>query len=120
MTMMRNRINMHTRIEKGNNPWMKKLIRNEKKNGWIQETRRVQDELKINREKESEKINVKKQVERQIRDYFKAEVEMQRYQGKSKLKYPLEGKEKWEPAECPPYMGVLTRNQASIIFKAKD
>ena len=120
MTMMKNRINMHTRIEKGNNPWMKKLIGNEKNNGWIQETRRMEDDLKINRMKDREKMDVKKQVDRKVRDEFKAEVEKCKdTQGKSKLKYLLEGKEKWEPAECPPYMRLLTRNQASIIFKAR-
>ena len=120
LTIYKNRVNMHTRLEKGKNPWLKKIIEEERNTGWIKETRQIEERIGIDRKKERDKRSIRRQMEIKVSDQFKKKVEECRNeQGKSKLKHLLEGKEKWEPAKCPPYMQVLTRNQASIIFKAR-
>ncbi len=116
----KNQTNMCTRLMKGDNPWMKKMVDPEKQSGWIQRIRQTEQRMEINRDGGTGNDSIKSQMEKKLKTKIKKEIEDKRNsQGNSKLKHLLEGKTEWEPMKCPAYMKALTRNQASLIFKAR-
>ena len=64
-------------------------------------------------------FTIKRNTKHKINKYFKQKVESEAI-NKSKLRHLLENKQSdWIPGKRPEYMNRLTRNQASIIFKAR-
>ncbi len=55
-----------------------------------------------------------------MKQQFKEEIEKAKHEeGKSKTKFLLNNKGQWSPGICPDYMRIMTRTQASVVFKAR-
>ncbi len=122
VTILRNRINMHIRLKRTGNEWMQEVIKEEKDTGWIKKTRQLEETLEIsNRDMQGTEYTTKKMVERKTKEYFKKKIDntLEQENGKSKTKFLLNNKGPWQPGKCPKYMKTMTRNQASLIFKAR-
>ncbi len=118
-----NRVNMHARIRNGSNKWMKEIMKEEKQEGWIMNTRAIERKMGIKEEDLiGKKESVKKKIQEKVDLHFREKLENAKLatEGKTKTKKLLENKADWKPRKCPPYMTVMTRNQASTIFKARS
>ncbi len=116
------RINAHGRMLTSGNEWMKRITSKEREVGWIPNTIQLEKEYGIEEDDLKEKPGKrKKTIERKVKANFKLQIEKEARQekGKSKMKFFMENKTRWEPGKISPYMKVMTREQASLIFKSR-
>ena len=116
----RNRVNMESRLRIKGSKMVKEILNNRLKNGWMERTETIKQELNIETgDTIGPKEVVKKKINTKTHIYFKRKITTEGAE-KSKVKYLLEGKgQEWTPGQRPKYMSELTRNQASTIFKAR-
>ena len=112
------RLNMKARLNREKSEMMTKVLDNPKCL-WEEHTTSKMREYGIQGENlVGTKYQTKNYVKRVIKDQFKTNIN-QASQGKSKMMYFLEGKNEWQTFRRAEYMNMLTRKQASIIFKAR-
>ena len=83
------------------------------KNGWKDTTNKIKENIKRN----TQEINTGEINSSQLNNFFKKKIE-NTCEGKTKTQYLLKNT-KWKVGERPKYMKELTRQEASIIFKAR-
>ena len=115
----RNRLNMHNRITNGNNQTLKALLQRTDPSSWAEENRTHAERIGLDENALTTKKQIsKREITNKIKVAFKEEIEG-KGRDKSKVKFLLEGKNKWDPGHQPEYMKTLTRNEVSTIFKAR-
>ena len=115
----RNRLNMHNRITNGNNQTLKALLQRTDPSSWAEENRTLAERIGLDENALTTKKQIsKREITNKIKVAFKEEIEG-KGRDKSKVKFLLEGKNKWDPDHQPEYMKTLTRNEVSTIFKAR-
>ena len=119
-TIKKNRINMQKRLDKTQNDLIRKVREARTEGGWEVETDKMKRELGIIEQEllRGSLETIKNKVKKHIRRCFKTETEKSA-DGKSKIQFLLQGRKDWTPGKRPAYMSKLTRNQTSIIFKAR-
>ena len=86
---------------------------------WEKENQKISEKHQINRtDLIGSKYQTKNKIKRKIDNSFK-KATINASHGKSKMEYFLEMKAEWQPRKRAKYMGILTRKQASTIFKAR-
>ena len=115
--MNRNRLNMHNRINHGQNNTLKTIL-NRKEVSWDMENKEYLQKLGIPAETmEKKTAKFKAECRKAIQEEFKARVE--KATEKRKVKHMIENKTWWGPGKRSKYMDKLTRNQVSTVFKAR-
>ena len=115
----KNRISMESRIRNGNNQTMKKIMELKHKGAWAEQNRELKKETNISDEDiMGTKYQLRKQLKNNINYKFEHALKSTA-ESKSKMKYYMEGKQKWKIGERAKYISQLTRNQASTIFKTR-
>ena len=110
---------METRIHRGNNTTLKEIINTKTKGGWMEVTQAIKQEINITEDDMTGSTQTTKDnIRRKICEQFKMRIEEETHK-KSKLKYMVDNKMEWMTGRRPPYMNLLTRNQASTIFKTR-
>ena len=115
----KNRLSMESRIKKGINQTMKEILNIRAKGSWADDNEKLKKELNIEDEdliqsNYKTKNIIKEKMNAKFKDMITESAE-----NKSKMKYYFEGKQSWKPQKRSRYMDKLTRNQASVIFKAR-
>ena len=110
---------MHNRISNGNNQTLKALLQRTDPSIWAEENRTQAERIGL----DENTLTTRKQIsKRKITNItkvaFKEEIEG-KGRDKSKVKFLLDGKNKWNPGHQPKYMKTLTTNEVSTIFKAR-
>ena len=117
--VMKNRITMEARLRKGNSQIMKEIINLKTEKSWAEENRKLKKNLGITEEDMLESTyKLKNNLRKNMNLLFHKKL-TETAENKSKMKYYLEGIQNWEPGKRANYMNKLTRNQTSIIFKAR-
>ena len=115
----KNRISMESRIRNGNNQTMKKIMELKHKGAWAEQNRELKKETNISDEDiMGTKYQLRKKLKNNINYKFEQALKSTA-ESKSKMKYYMEGKQKWKIGERAKYISKLTRNQASTIFKTR-
>ena len=115
----RNRLNVHNRISNGNNQTLKALLQRTDPSSWPEENREQAERIGLDKNPlTTNKQTSKREITNKIKLAFKEEIES-KGRDKSKVKFLLDGKNKWNPGHQPKYMKTLTRNEVSTIFKAR-
>ena len=116
-TTIKNTINMANRLHITKNKMLESILQN-RKQSW---TNKVNQEIsKQNIDKaivKGPRNPAKTHVQEKIKENFKRTLEKSKT--KSKIKFLLTNKQKWEPMQRPAYMNKLSREQISIIFKTR-
>ncbi len=116
------RINLHARLKNGNNTWMKEIVKENRTEGWIKETRETERKMGIEEDDlTGKKEQIKKRIQDKVDKHFKQKIDSAKMvsEGKTKTKYLLTNKVMWKPRKGPPYMSAMSRKEASTIFKAR-
>ena len=117
--ILKNRVNMEARIEKGTSETMKEILKAKHENSWIQQNNKIKERMEVSEEDMKQSRNyIKELCKKKAKELFKKELE-QTAENKSKMQYFLEGKKEWSTQKRANYMTKLTRNQASTIFKTR-
>ena len=117
--IIKNRINMESRIKNGNNETMKEILESKTEGSWISETRKLRQKLGISDEEmEASRYTIRELVKRKINEDFKQRINLE-MEDKSKMKYYIDGKKDWQPRKPAEYTRKLNRNEVSCIFKAR-
>ena len=116
----KNRINMKARIRTGRNETLKTILNSTLENSWIQQNNKIQQEFQITQEDMKQKRSIiKSRVKLKSKEYFDRKT-TETANEKSKMKFYKDNKITTEKTtKRPSYMEELTRNQVSIIFKAR-
>ena len=114
----RNRLNVHNRISNGNNQTLKALLQRTDPSSRAEEKREQAERIGLDKKTlTANKQTSKREITNKIKLAFEEEIES-KGRDKSKVKFLLDGKNKWNPGHQPKYMKTLTRNEVSTIFKA--
>ena len=114
----RNRLNMHNRINHGQNNTLKTILNRKENDSWAMENNEYLQKLGIPAETmEKKPAKFKAECRKAIQEEFRARIE--KATEKSKVKHMMENKTGWEPGKRAKYMDKLTRNHVSTIFKAR-
>ena len=106
-----NRLNMTKRVMTKATETTKKVMEANIKGGWKEKTEEIKTMLRIHN---SDKRHIKSQAIRYFKNLTLEE------ENKSKVRYLLNGRtNSWEPLQREKYLDLLTRLQASAIFKAR-
>ena len=117
--ILKNRVNMEARIEKGESETMKEILKAKHEMSWIQQNNKIKERMGISEEDmKQSRYSIKELCKKKTRELFQKELENSA-ENKSKMQYFLEGKKEWSTQKRANYMTKLTRNQASTIFKAR-
>ena len=115
----KNRISMESRIIKGNNQTMKELLNLNDEESWAEHNRKLKEEIQIeDSDIKDTEYHLKKTLQERIKTSFEIKLK-KNAETKSKMKYYTDGKQTWKVGERATYISRLTRNQVSIIFKAR-
>ena len=116
----KNRINMEARIRTGRNETLKTILNSTLENSWIQQNNKIQQEFQITQEDMKQKRSIiKSRVKLKSKEYFDRKT-TETANEKSKMKFYKDNKITNEKTtKRPSYTEELTRNQVSIIFKAR-
>ena len=110
---------MESRIIKGNNQTMKEILNLKDKESWAEHNRKLKREILIeDSDLNNSEYHLKRTLQRRIKTNLENKLKATA-ETKSKMKYYMEGKQTWAVGERAKYISKLTRNQASIIFKAR-
>ena len=95
------------------------MLKNTDNDSWVIQTQEMKRKLNITKEDmnlptEAYKNKVQEKINLEVQNEIEEAKEK-----KSKVKYLLEGTSEWEVGTSKPYMKQLTRNECSIIFKAR-
>ena len=115
----KNRISMEARIINGDNQTMKQVLKLNSKDCWIEENKKLKQEIGI---KDEDIINTKYHLKNTLQNKIKTNFEKvlrNNADNKSKMIYYMEGKQTWKAGNRAKYLSKLTRNQVSTIFKAR-
>ena len=120
MIIKRNRVNIEARIRNGENETMKQILKAQHPDSWIQQNKKIKEEMNITEEDmEKTQNQIKAITKEQMKQAFRNRI-ITSGQTKSKMNYYYERRATpWEPKKRTEYMNKLTRNQASTIFKAR-
>ena len=114
----RNRLNMHNRINHGENNTLKTILNRKEEDSWAMENKEYLQKLGIPAETMGKKpAKFKAECSKAIQEEFRAMIE--KATEKSKVKHMMENKTGWGPGKRAKYMDKLTRNQVSTIFRAR-
>ena len=117
--ILRNRVTMQERLKRNTNQLLERVSNEEIKNGWSEENNLIKQKLNINEQDTNGTITqIKHKINTKARIYFKNKIEREG-DTKSKVKYLIEGVRAWEPVQRPQYMYTFTRQESSILFKAR-
>ena len=106
-----NRLNMTKRVMTKATETTKKVMEANIKGGWKEKTEEIKTMLRIHN---SDKRHIKSQAIRYFKNLTLEE------ENKSKVRYLLNGRtNSWEPLQREKYLDLLTKLQASAIFKAR-
>ena len=116
----RNRLDMHNRISNGNNQTLKALLQRTDPSSWAEENRAQAEIIGLDKNTlTTNKQTSKREITNKIKLAFKEEIESKaRY--KSKVKFLLDEKNKWNPGHQPKYLKTHTRNEVSTTFKNRN
>ena len=110
---------MESRIIKGNNQTMKELLNLNDEESWAEHNRKLKEEIQIeDSDIKDTEYHLKKTLQERIKTSFEIKLK-KNAETKSKMKYYTDGKQTWKVGERATYISRLTRNQVSIIFKAR-
>ena len=113
------RVNMHNRISNGNNQTLIALLQRTDPSSWAEENRAQAERIGLDKiTLTTNKQTGKREITNKIKPAFKEDIE-RKGRDKSKVKFLIDGKNKWNPGHQPKYMKTLTRNEVSTIFKAR-
>ena len=113
------RINMESRIKRGNNDLMKDIINIDHEKSWKRTTDAHKAKYGINSEDlDQSKSKTKTNVKTKIHSVFIQEMKQASHE-KSKVKHLIDGKQSEFTDIQPDYMTKLSRMQVSQIFKAR-
>ena len=115
----KNRISMEMRIKQGTNQTMKEIVNLTHKGCWAEQNKEIKEKMEVTEELTNEsKYTIRKTLQQKARKMLKEKLE-ETAKDKSKMAYYYEGKNNWNTGNRSEYMKQLSRNQASIIFKAR-
>ena len=115
----KNRISMEARIINGNNQTMKNVLKLRNKNCWAEQNKKLKEELNI---QEEDIMNTKYHLKKTLQDCMIKHMNQNLTKtalSKSKMQHYKSGIQQRKPGKRAMYMSKLTRNQASVIFKAR-
>ena len=117
---MKNRIMLHHRLATGPPRRSAKLAQTQEKKSWGETTTATMILADISdTDLEGKKNTAKRKVSNKIKAMFKKAIE-EKSKNKSKVNHLKEGNINWKPQVRQKYMETLTRDQVSLIFKAKS
>ena len=119
-TVMKNRVNMDKRLSNNQECIAQKVREKGATRGWKYVTQQIKERININnQDMEGSKDQVKNKVKEKIKEAFKNHIDRSGAE-KSKIKHLMNTRSnQWEPGKPANYIIQLTRQQASIIFKAR-
>ena len=86
---------------------------------WAEDNRKLKEQMEITEEDIMDSnYKLKGKLKGKMKTIFHKKLN-EAAQSKSKMQYYIDGKQTWETGKREGYMDKLTRNQASIIFKAR-
>ena len=113
------RLNMKARLNKNKSELMAKILENPHCM-WEKDTKTIMEKNGLKPEElTGSTYQTKATIKKATIEKFKTSI-IKTTEGKSKMQYFLEAKEKWQPGKRAQYMNELTRKQTSTIFKARS
>ena len=116
--IMKNRINMHHRLEVTKNELINEMLKMTTDKAWIKKTEEAERDMNMEYITYMSKKDAKKQVQENIYNKFKETLHEQGA-NKSKVQFLIEGATGINREGRPTYMQKFTRYEASTIFKAR-
>jgi hypothetical protein len=117
-TIMRNRINMHCRMERTKNEMLQEILNIQDQKAWVNITEKMEEDLNLQdiiyRPVREGKIMIKVQTAMKMKEVISKGAEK-----KTKVEYLIRNKNTSNSYERPAYIQKLNRFEVSIIFKAR-
>jgi len=119
-TRIQKRIAMLHRLDKTKSNLLDKILQNPNDQAWKPKTEQLMKDIQYRMpEHEESQTTTKEKIKQAIKKTFRTNI-IKDGEGKSKIQHLLNGKEHWIIGERPTYMTKMSRDETSLIFKARS